>query len=335
MSYEELTRSAQVETIRRHARRAVAAYPIEVRSLRLVHHGFNTTWRVDATDGRRMALRINVNSRRTVGQITAEQAWLRALAAETDLRVPVPQVNRDGAFITVLPNEELGRPLPAVLYSWLLGRNLGDGASLAQMRTVGAAAAALHSHAEGWVLPVGAELSLYDTTLLDQPNHFAEDHALLTAGHREVIDHALAEADRHLAALFEGARPIVTHQDLHNDNLRWHEGRLAVFDFDDCGIGVPVQDLAIAAYYRRDDARQEAALLEGYAARRPLPAFTGPQYESLFAGRNLVLLNDMLTITTADLRALLPRYLHNSVVKLRHWLDTGTYRHEVPGLRSD
>ena len=43
------------------------------------------------------------------------------------------------------------------------------------------------------------------------------------------------------------------HADLHNSNLKWCRGRLYVFDFDDSAIGVPMQDLAISAYYLRDE----------------------------------------------------------------------------------
>jgi hypothetical protein len=88
----------------------------------------------------------------------------------------------------------------------------------------------------------------------------------------------------------------------------------------------------VSAYYLRDNMRQENALHEGYAAVRPLPRCTADQFESLLAGRNLLLLNDLLTISTADLREMIPRYAHNTVVKLRNWLDTGRYRHEVSGL---
>ncbi len=50
------------------------------------------------------------------------------------------------------------------------------------------------------------------------------------------------------------------------------------------------------------------------------------------ASRNLVLLNDVVTTTNAEFLAMLPRYVPNSITKLRAYLDTGVYRHEVPGL---
>ena len=52
----------------------------------------------------------------------------------------------------------------------------------------------------------------------------------------------------------------------------------------------------------------------------------------MLAARNLVLLNDVIASSNAEFRDLMPRYLANTVTKLRRYLDVGVYRHEVPGL---
>ena len=322
----------QVARLRPVAHAALAHYPVEVARLRLLNHGFNTTFRVDTTDGRRFALRLNVNSRRTPQNLVAEAAWLAALAADTDLWVPVPQPTRDGRLTTEAFSPDLGRMLPAAMFSWLPGGDLGDEATPAQLAAVGRATAVLHDHAERWPLPKGAELPAIDSVLMDVPFHLGVDHPLLSSADHAVIDAAFAQVQQHIDALFAGARRQPLHADLHVWNLKWYRGRLIVFDFDDSGIGVPAQDLAISAYYLRDDAALEAALLEGYQALRPLPGFTSEQYEAMVASRNLVLLNDVVTTTNAEFLAMLPRYVPNSITKLRTYLDTGVYHHEVPGL---
>lgn len=332
MQFEQVSPQAQVARLRRTALAALAQYPIEVARLTLLNHGFNTTFRVDTTDGRRFALRLNVNSRRTAANLAAEAAWLAALATETDLWVPAPCPTRDGALTGSVFSPDLGRDLPCGLFTWLPGRDLGDEATAAQLREVGRATAALHEHAATWRLPVGAALPAIDTVLMDVPNILGDDHPLLTAQHHAVLDEAFREIQAQFDALFAGARRQPLHADLHVWNLKWYRGRLIVFDFDDSGEGVPVQDLAISAYYLRDDAALEAALLEGYQEVRPLPAFTAAQYEALVASRNLVLLNDVLTTTNAEWIEMLPRYVPNSVTKLRAYLDSGVFRHDVPGL---
>ena len=332
MDFDQRSQRSQVARLRPLALQALAAYPLEVRGLRLLHHGFNTTFRVDTAGGERYALRLHVNSRRTRGQIGAEMAWLAALARDTDLVLPVPQPRRDGALFGQVWSEDLGRELPAALFSWLPGRNLGDRATPAQLRAVGQAAATLHAHARRWSLPPGTGLITLDTPLMDSPNTLAAEHPLLTPECREVIGLVWTRVTDTLGRLFQADTPRPLHADLHAWNLKWHRGQLAVFDFDDSGIGVPVQDLAIAAYYLRPRAELEEALLSGYAGVAALPPCSPPDFESLIAGRNLVLLNDLFSTTTAEIRALLPRYLPNTVTKLRHFLESGTYRHDLPGL---
>ena len=110
-------------------------------------------------------------------------------------------------------------------------------------------------------------------------------------------------------------------------------GTATVFDFDDALIGVPVQDLAISTYYLR--AYTDGVLdplFEGYAAHRSLPSFTDDQLESLVAGRNLLLLNEVLGAVDASGRRMRDGYLANTIVKLRAYLETGRYRHDVDGV---
>lgn len=331
MRFEDRSVRGQVALLRPSAWEVLRQYPIEVASLRLLNHGFNTTFRVDTTDGQRFALRLNVNSRRTDAFIGAEMAWLAALSEETDLWVPTPQRTHDGALLTHVDCPALGRRIPAALFAWLPGRDLGEEATPRQMRAVGRAAAQLHAHGEQWRLPAGTELPAIDKVLMDSDDALA-DHPLVSAADRALLDEVHGHLQRHFDALFAGAPRQPLHADLHIWNLRWYRGRLAVLDFDDSGIGVPVQDLAICTYYLRDDAAQEAALLEGYQELRPLPAFTSDQFEALVASRNLVLLNDVVATNNAEFIEMLPRYVPNSLTKLRAYMSTGVFRHDVPGL---
>ena len=332
MRFEDLSTRGQVARLRPTALQVLRHYPLELASLRLLNHGFNTTFRVDTTDGQRLALRLNVNSRRTDAFIGAEMAWLAALTQETDLWVPTPQRTHDGGLLAHAHSADLGREIPAALFSWLPGSDLGNEATPTQMRAVGRAAATLHAHGETWKPPAGTELPPIDTVLMDLPNRLGDDHPLLSTADHALLDAVFAQVQGHYDAMFAGARRQPLHADLHIWNLRWFRGRLSVLDFDDSGIGVPMQDLAISAYYLRDDDEQEAALLEGYQEVRSLPEFTGAQFEAMVASRNLVLLNDVITTVTAEFLEMLPRYVPNSITKLRAYLETGVFRHHIPGL---
>ena len=124
--------------------------------------------------------------------------------------------------------------------------------------------------------------------------------------------------------MYEGAAVQVLHADLHGGNLKWHDGRLAVFDLDDCGMGVPALDLAISTFYLRDgDPAPERGLLAGYAEVAPLPDADPADLEALMADRQMLLANTILTSSAADLRAEAETYLPVAVRRLRRWLDTG------------
>ncbi len=117
-----------------------------------------------------------------------------------------------------------------------------------------------------------------------------------------MIGHVLDQVQRHYTAIYSSAPVHVLHADLHLGNAKWSRGRLSVFDFDDCVIGVPMHDLA------------------------------GEPFEASVAGRGLLLLNELIGTETADFVQLLPRFVANLDLKLRHYLDAGEFRHDLDGV---
>ena len=329
-AYTALDVARQVEVLHRVALAAADEFGLGARELSLVLHAYNTTFRVDTHDGRRLALRVNTNSHSTPANILAQQSLLHALATETDVVVPDPVATPDGRWEVSVPCPEWGAPLHVTVATWLEGEDVGV-PDQEQARALGRAMALLHDHASGFDLPAGAELPLFDTPLFGDED-LVVDHPGLSEEASWLVADAFKEADRGFAQAFAGRRPIVLHADLHGGNLKWHEGRLAVFDVDDCGFGVPVLDLAIATFYLRDGTpAAEAALREGYAGVRPLPDVAEDVFEALVASRQLLLANSLLTSSTADLRAEGESYLEVTVERLRHWRDTGRFSRSLPG----
>ena len=274
--YAEVSRRTQIGRLRQLAERALPAWGLSDASVRLLLHGYNTTFRIDTADGRRYALRLNTAMPKPEANLLAEVSWLAAVAADTSLQVPTPQRTLDGAWAIRVPSPDHDRDLPAVLFSWLDGRDLGHQPKPEQARAVGAAMATLHNHATTWRLPDGAELPLFDNVLTDLPNRFA-DHPALEGEPREVVLAAYEGAQASQDEAFASDRVIPLHADLHGGNLKWVStgstsgggvstsstsgglANLRVFDFDDAGLGVPALDLAISIFYLRDDEAIEAA----------------------------------------------------------------------------
>ena len=322
--YSDLDEAGQVEVLRRVALRAAEGFGLGVRDLTLVLHAFNTTFALDTDDGRRLALRVNTNSQSTPAHIAAQQAWLHALATETDVLVPDPVAAPGGGWHVAVDCPSWGGPLNATVASWLDGDDVGQ-CDEEQARELGRTMAALHDHAEGFRLPQGAHLTVFDEPLCHDENRL-EGAVPMPSGHADVVSESLAICRRRFDEAYAGQRPIVLHADLHGGNLKWHAGRLAVFDLDDAGLGVPALDLAISTFYLRGgDPAVERALREGYAGARALPEVSDEQFEALVAARQLLLANSLLLSSTASLRAEATAYLDVTVERLRGWLETGRF----------
>jgi len=331
--FVDVTTRTQVERLRALAGAALPIWGLPDANLRLLNHGYNTTFEVRTTDGRRYALRVNTQPHKTEAQLRAEVAWLAALSAETDLRVPTPLPTLEGDLKATVFSPDHGRDLPVVVFGWLDGPNLGARPRVRQLRAVGAAAATLHQHARTWTMPSGAELPPFDNVLTDIPNRLG-GHPALTREASELFTAAYHRAQALQDEAFVADRVIVLHADLHGENLKWHDGRLSVFDFDDAGTGVPSLDLAIAAYYLRDDQALEAAMWDGYADVAEPPKVTPEQFDGMVAGRNLLLVNDFIEQPNAAFRAMMPTFIENSMLRQRQWLQTGRWRRHVPGVRT-
>lgn len=324
LPYADLPEDAQVEALRPVALAAAEAFGLDVHRMEVVRHAYNTTFAVDDAAGTRVALRVGTNSKSTAAHIDAQQAWVHAIGHETDVSVPDPLRTTSGSWWVAVPSEALRRDVLVTGASWLGGADAKEGDD-SWARRLGRVTAVLHEHGRSWRLPEGTVLDRFDTPLLgdadvldDAPGLTADEHAVLQQA-REVTEDAFAR-------LHDGATLFPVHADLHAGNLKWHDGRLSVFDFDDCGLGLPVLDLGISAFYLRDGREStEAELRAGYAEVAPLPDVDPADAEAVVAARQLLLANSLLESSTAELRALADGYAHTAVARLRHWLETGRF----------
>lgn len=325
-AYPDLSEPAQVAVLQRVAHAALPAFGLDGGVVTPVLHAYNSTFRVDR-DGAVWALRVLVGSKATPAHIDAQQAWQLALASDAGVVVPVPLRTVDGAWWVGIASEGFGRTAIVTVAGWLDGAALDDALDAQTARQLGAAMARMHVHAADWAVPTGASLPVFDDVLFGDRDALAEV-ADLDAASRAVLDEARARSQSVLARLHAlgGVQPL--HADLHSGNLLRSAGGLQLLDFDDAGLGVPALDLAIARFYA-DEPGIHAALAEGYASVAPLPDASEPDLHALAAGRQLLLANDLLSSTTASLRADARAYLDTAVRRLAAWLETGTFTRRV------
>jgi Ser/Thr protein kinase RdoA (MazF antagonist) len=318
-SFFDLSQDAQINELEHFAHDVLKHYPIELASAVSINYEYNATLRIEATNGQMFALRININSPRTPENLKAEIAWVRSLAQDSRVLVPVPIANNDGIFYTSIFHEASQRTLHCVLYSWLSGAELGDEPTAEQLHALGAAMATMHLASKDFSCPAGSTLPSFNDPLWETEDFLLSEKSVLDSPMRDVISQAMDVIRSETQRLFSESKPQIIHADLHGWNVMWDNGTLAVFDFDDCGFGLPLQDLATAIYYL-DTPEQDAALKEGYASVAPLPEYTQRDLDMLLLQRRIILLNYLYETTNAEHRSMLPEYLEETLRRVEKFL---------------
>ena len=354
MNYLDLTETEQAAALRPVAEAAVARFSLPPGTLQLVTHSYNTTFRHDTARGPTHAVRVNTNSLSTSANIRAQQAWIHRLAG-AGFVVPDPVLTPEGEPFVTVPCPPLGRDVQVVVNTWLAGEDVGvpmrAGIAGEVATELGASMARMHALARDWTPPPASALPVFDAPLFGDPDRLTghtlgaviggtsggfPDRSSGVGGPERPNDPpgglagVVAESLRRTSATFDrlyaGRTPIVLHANLHGGNLKWYDGRLAIFDFDDAGLGVPELDLAIAVLYLREpDGTAERALLAGYRSVAELPERYAEVTDDLQAARQLLLANALLTSTTASWQAEADDYVRTTGRRLAHWLDTGRF----------
>ena len=315
-TFASLRRRGQLGRLRRLGHTALAAYGLDGARLTLLRHEYNTTFRVEAPGGP-YVLRINRPQVHTAVTIESEMAWLGALRRDTDLGVPEPIPARDGSPVVVARGAGVPEPRVCVLLRWLDGRFSDRRLTPAQLRRVAVLEARLHEHAAHWTPHSGFLRPRVDTLTdagkIDSIARSATaarlgDHPTREDGDRAVrLVEALVSADD--AALFGRALEMVRattrklageadsfgliHGDLHCENFLFHRGAVRAIDFDDCGWGFHLYDLALTLWELEERPRYDelrGALLEAYAEERPLPHDYATHLQALFVLRRMQML---------------------------------------------
>ncbi len=104
--------------------------------------------------------------------------------------VPDPLAAPEGGWHVAVDCPQWGGPLNATVASWLDGDDVGQ-CDEEQARALGRTMAVLHDHAEGFALPPGAHLTLFDEPLCHDRN-LLEGAVPIPPGHAEVVAESLA-----------------------------------------------------------------------------------------------------------------------------------------------
>jgi Ser/Thr protein kinase RdoA (MazF antagonist) len=283
------------------AAQALAQYalPDTPRQLQLLTFVNNATFKVTLPQTGAapfaFALRLHRPGETTVERIEAETKWLRAIRRDTSLKVPGPQLTAAGTSAGTLTDNRLPAPVHFVLFDWLDGHFLPTvDQTPDHAQQVGRFIGSLHQHSATSAPGVGLQRprldveGLFDWEALERLRQadtgLTTDHLALfaiVAERAQAVFHTLDHTPETFGLI---------HGDLIWKNYFFHEAGVGALDFDDCGWGYYLYDLAPTLLGYRDEAHYpalKAGLLAGYGEMRLLPSLYERYLDLLIAARHV------------------------------------------------
>jgi len=230
------------------AQQAITRYPAALQGkISLLCRSENATFLLEAA-GKRYALRLHRGNYHQRADIESELQWLDALR-ETGIVVPQAIVDREGQRIQDLTLQD-GSVRHAVLFDWIEGDMPGTDVDPRAFQQLGRITAQLHQHSKSWRKPAGFQRIIWDhQTMVSPQSHWGDwrDAPGLRRSDDAVVEEAIARAGSELDTFGKDpSRYGLIHADLRLTNLLLHKGETRVIDFDDCGMGWYLHDLAAA-----------------------------------------------------------------------------------------
>ena len=235
----------------------------------------NAVYRVQTTVGPH-ALRLHRPGYHAAASLRSEMDLMAMLAGQGVL-VPTPAATPDGALLVAVGDRF------ASLLSWVPGLPMGrsgqplalQGAARgALFAAIGAGMARLHLLCDAWTPPPEFARPRWDRDGLvgDAPfwgRFWDHDDTGVLTGMRDLARATLEAAPQQDFGLI--------HADLVNENVLVAGAQVHFIDFDDCGWGYRLFDIATTLYKAVDEPDfldLQAALLAGYVSARPVPDLT-------------------------------------------------------------
>lgn len=239
MSRESKYKSLDIELVHRFV---ASEYDIDVDYVDEVVHGVNWTFRIVATTGAHYFLRLYRERDRTSAEIMAEIEVLNSIQTSETLKISRPISNRRLQYLREIKTAD-GTRRCAVLFEEAQGRVPTP--THDDMRAAGRALAELHRQSSL------AQLA---------PSRTIADVGWVRRALDEVSSHSAAASNvvSRLVEVFPTLLSVPVkaydywgfcHGDFRLDNLRLHDRSITVFDFDDCGTGPQLFDLATIAWW--------------------------------------------------------------------------------------
>lgn len=285
--FDALSQDARVERLQTLAGAALSHWGLESAGLELLKYRENAVFKVTApSSGERFVMRVHRVGYRSDAELRSELQWTAALIAD-GIEAPSAVPTRAGELFVSVRHPDVPEPRQCDLLRWVEGSIIGsvEGGHVAtaeEVRTnhylAGRLAALMHNHGEMWPRPEGFTRLHMDFDGLIGSRPYLGPYAacpLLTPEQVELLDRAREGIRGALAAFGQTPdRYGLTHGDFLPENLLREGDKLRIIDFDDCGFGWHVMDIATSMMFLLGEPQYDdafAGFVGGYRSVRALP----------------------------------------------------------------
>lgn len=290
-AFKDLTSRGQVRRIRPMATSLLEKHRRPYDSLKLIHHGENTTFRAKYK-GQNYLCRIHRPGYQTLETIRSEMEFIEHYRA-FGLNVPKPIAIADEPISSAV--QLLDAPNVAdrfgVLFNWIQGR-IQEKSSKKSAAKVGAFMAKMHLASEAF-----NPSESFFRPLLDSQGLYkimGGDVSVFSKSDQELIATVQKQANARLEEIGQGKKSFgMVHCDFHAGNRLVQNGEVAAIDFDDCGWSWFIYDIAVCLSYHQSQADHEELthlFFEGYRSVRPISEFEEESLDLLIQVRYIQIL---------------------------------------------
>lgn len=273
--FDQLNREDQLILLEPVARQALGEWGLsENAELKLLSLSENATYRVDSgSSGRTVVMRVHRPGYHTRNAVRTELDWMAALQREAGIPTPQAIPTSSGEYVVEVEGDgHLMETRFVDLFGFIEGREPDEHRLQESFRDLGRLTARLHEHAKSWKRPAYFERLVwdFDGCLGARPN-WGDWRAAPGLDAQSLT--LLEEASETIRARLEtfgkdSDRYGLIHSDLRLANLLVNGTDLRVIDFDDCGLGWFLYDLASAISFietRPDVPELVDSWLSGYS----------------------------------------------------------------------
>ncbi|MFC7639729.1 phosphotransferase enzyme family protein [Streptosporangium lutulentum] len=291
------------------ARTAVRMHDLPEAEITLINVSENATYRVDdPVTGKRAILRVHRLGYHSTRAILSELDWLEALREQAGVRTPRVLPAPDGSRVLTVPGAE---PRDCVMFEFLPGAEPSQDRLVADFERLGAITARMHRHARGWSRPAGFTRFHWDyEAALGAESRWGrwQDGMGVGTEASAVLDRLDKEVRERLHGFGRGpGRYGLIHADLRTANLLVvGDEPPSVIDFDDCGFGWYLYDLAAAVSFIEHHPQvpeMVASWVRGYRTVLDLPVEDEAEIWTFVMFRRLLLVAWIGTHTGVEIAA--------------------------------